>query len=831
MSTHQRTSRLGDIADAGRVSHPMGLGGDDSHGREAVLDAVPDLIAILGPDFIIRYANRALAERLSLTPEEVVGRCCHQCLDGCGTPPADCPHARSMEDGQEHAGEFELKPLGGWFAVTVTPIRGKGGDVSGSVFVARDISRRKRLEGLLAARVRLGEFAGTHAPIDLLRETLDEAERLTGSQIGFLHFVEPDQHSLSLQIWSTNTLQNMCRAEGAGAHYPIEKAGVWADCVRLGRPVIHNDYAGLPNRKGLPPGHATVVRELVVPVCRLGRIVALLGVGNRPSDYTERELDTVSQLADMAWDLYVRRCAEVDLRESERRLATLMGNLPGMAYRCRNDRDWTMEFVSEGCLALTGHSADRLRNNASVSYGDLIHPDDRDMVWREVQAALVQRKPFQLTYRIVDREGRVRWVWEQGGGVFEDNEVKAIEGFITDITDRKCAEEERLRLERQVQQAQKLESLGVLAGGIAHDFNNILTAVLGHADIGLSGLPEGSPAHDSLLQVSGAARRAADLCHQMLAYAGKASFSTVRVNLRELVEEMSHLLQASISKKASLSLHLDAALPTIRADPSQIRQIVMNLIINASESMGDRGGSITVSAVPVHCGADQLRGTPFGDTLAPGRYIELTVEDTGCGMDEATRERIFEPFFTTKFAGRGLGLAAVLGIVRAHNGALAVRSELGKGTVFRILLPAPEGGEGQPDSGRSQADSRWRGKGTVLFVDDEEMLRELGVQMLTTLGFSVVTAANGRQALDIFAERGGQIDLVLMDLTMPDMDGAEAFTEMRRIDPDGRIILVSGYSSQDLEERFAGAGLVGIIQKPYSLAELRDLLSRVCPAG
>jgi two-component system cell cycle sensor histidine kinase/response regulator CckA len=402
-------------------------------------------------------------------------------------------------------------------------------------------------------------------------------------------------------------------------------------------------------------------------------------------------------------------------------------------------------------------------------------------------------------------------------------------GLFQDITERKHAEEEKRNLELQMQQAQKMESLGVLAGGVAHDFNNILMAVLGHSELALEEISPMSPARGNLTEISTAARRAADLCRQMLAYAGKASFALERVDLRDLVEEMAHLLKTAISKKAILNLHLERGLAPIEADPSQIRQIVMNLIINASEAIGDRSGTITVSVGATRCDEESLRKTELHDALPPGSYMHLEVTDSGDGMDAQTRARIFEPFFSTKFTGRGLGLAAVLGIVRAHKGALKVYSEPGKGTTFRILFPALENGENGARRNASSPLADWCGKGTILLVDDEESLIALGARMLEHLGFTVLTAEDGLRAVDLYRERGKEIDLVLMDLTMPHMDGAEAFCELRRLNPEVRVVIASGYSHEDVASRFGGKGLAGVLQKPYTLAKLRESLAGLLP--
>jgi len=395
---------------------------------------------------------------------------------------------------------------------------------------------------------------------------------------------------------------------------------------------------------------------------------------------------------------------------------------------------------------------------------------------------------------------------------------------------RRRAEEEKAALERKVQQAQKLESLGVLAGGIAHDFNNLLMVILGNAELALKESSPLSPARESIAEILAAGRRASDLCRQMLAYAGKSSFHIERVDLSELVEEMAHLLSSAVSKKAILNLHTEKRLPPILGDPSQLRQVVMNLIINASEAIGERSGVITVLTGATRCDEEYLRKTELADDLAPGYYVHLEVSDTGCGIAPEARARIFEPFFTTKFTGRGLGLSAVLGIVRAHKGALKVYTEQGKGTTFKILFPAMKDEEGTPRQDGGPGNAAWRGKGTILLVDDEESLCALGARMLEHLGFEVLTAADGREAVGIYREKGNAIDLVLMDLTMPHMDGAEALGEMRRLNPAIRVVMTSGYSREDLAARFSAKGIDGVLQKPYTLAGLRELLSGLLPA-
>ena len=398
---------------------------------------------------------------------------------------------------------------------------------------------------------------------------------------------------------------------------------------------------------------------------------------------------------------------------------------------------------------------------------------------------------------------------------------------VRDLTERRKAEDERRKLEAQMQQAQKLESLGILAGGIAHDFNNLLTAILGHANLALMDLGPNSLARDSLVEIEKASGRAAELCRQMLAYAGKGRFILEPVNLSRLVEELAHLLQVSISKKVQLRRQLSGGLPAIQADPAQLRQVAMNLVINASEAIGDAEGVITITTGVVQCGEDPMCVGGLVDPPRPGLHVYLAVADTGCGMDAETRARIFDPFFTTKFAGRGLGLAAVLGIVRSHRGTLNVESEPGRGTTFRVLFPACARNVTPAGSGGSLPP--WSGTGTVLLVDDEEPVRIVAGRMLERCGFGVIHARDGREALELFRAHAPEIACVLLDLAMPRMDGEETFRELRRIQPNVRVVLASGYSDQEIAQRFQSSGLAGLIEKPYHLealgAKLREVLA------
>jgi PAS domain S-box-containing protein len=423
---------------------------------------------------------------------------------------------------------------------------------------------------------------------------------------------------------------------------------------------------------------------------------------------------------------------------------------------------------------------------------------------------------------------------EIGLNPIETDEGTWVLSAIVDITERKRAEEERKRLEDQMQHAQKLESLGVLAGGIAHDFNNLLVSILGNAGLALMDLAPESPARRTVQAIEAAALRTAELTRQLLAYSGKGKFLVQPLDLSLLVEEISHLLMVSISKKAVLRTRLASSLPAIEGDAIQIQQVVMNLITNASEALSENGGDIVVSTGVIDVDRAYLSQAYLTEQLPEGRYVYVDVTDTGCGMDKETQNRIFDPFFTTKFIGRGLGLAAVQGIVRGHRGAIKLYSEPGQGTAFKVLFPSSEQAVSALEH-NSEAPAAWRGAGIILVVDDEEGVRLVASKILKMAGFSVIMADDGRAAVQIFRTHANEIKAVLLDMTMPHMSGEEVFREMRTIKPEVRVILSSGYNERETISVFQGKGPAAFIQKPYQpmklLEKVRDILRQTDRVG
>ncbi|MBA3849324.1 MAG: hypothetical protein C0502_04935 [Opitutus sp.] len=518
----------------------------------------------------------------------------------------------------------------------------------------------------------------------------------------------------------------------------------------------------------------------------------------------------------------------VELTESRRQLAALLADMPGAAYRSDGQPPYRTRFMSEGVFALTGHPA-RAFAAGEISWGQLMHPDDLASGQLRLGEAIASGKGFEIEYRIRHADGTLRHVWDRGHAVpGPDGSVRWIEGLIVDTTALKAAEARARAFDRQLLETQKLESLGVLAGGIAHDFNNLLTSVLGNASLARRQLPANAPIKPQLDQIEVASRRAADLCAQMLAYAGRGALAPSRLDLSALVRDTAALLEVSIGKGPRLHLHLPPNLPPVQADATQIRQIVMNLVLNAAEAIGDRAGAISVSTFTQAVTSADLRRAIQHPELAGGAYVGLEVRDNGGGIPPGTLERIFEPFFTTKFSGRGLGLSAVLGIARSHRGALYVESEAGSGTSFRLLLPAA-GGEAAASLPAGEDSRETPGalpqlQGTVLVVDDESAVREMTALGLRHAGLQVIEAADGFEALNLCRAHPAEIDLLLLDLTMPNLSGEETLRRLRMQGAKQKVILMSGYSASEATRRCQSLGAVAFVQKPFEFAALISLI-------
>ena len=596
-----------------------------------------------------------------------------------------------------------------------------------------------------------------------------------------------------------------------------------------------------------PPSRIIARLDQVLPAGRCGEITlraAGLASGAMPELFERKQLEDELRRANEALEARVRERTEA-LEHANAELATQVEarakSETVIAEReARTEQAlrsvqagtwyWNLETdelaFSESFEPLFGHESPASGALIASSFLDKVHPEDRS-------ALVLERARLGERGGDVQRELRIRWseadrAWRwlslqarvsvgPGG-----RPIRAL-GVLMDITERKAAAEARRDLERNMAQAQKLESLGVLAGGIAHDFNNLLVGMLGNAELALADLPPDSPARDLVMGIEHAATRAAELTRQMLAYAGKGRFVVEPLSLNRVITDVADLLGAAISKKASLHFDFSDALPLVEADPTQLRQVAMNLIMNASDALGQGSGAITVVTRSVRAERKLLRTLLLGADLPEGTYVRMEVRDTGAGMDAATQARVFEPFFSTKFTGRGLGLAAALGIVRAHRGAIGVDSVLGAGTTFTLLLPASDKTkEGEHVATRRNTPPApvAQAGGTVLVVDDDETVREVAHQILERSGLRVLRAVDGRAALAQFDVEGSEVDLVLLDVTMPVMGGAETLAALRGRGWTGPVVLMSGYSLQEANEQFGHLGAAGFVQKPFRRADL-----------
>ncbi|MCX8023248.1 MAG: PAS domain S-box protein [Syntrophorhabdaceae bacterium] len=653
-------------------------------------------------------------------------------------------------------------------------------------------------------------------------------------------------------------------------------------------------------------------------------------------------------------DISERKKMEEKVREGERFLSTLINNIPGFVYRCMNDRDWTMKYISEQVETITGYSADELIENKVISYNDIIHPDFRESVWEQVENGLRHIGFFEIYYPVVTKRGDIRWVWEKGRGIYsEEGELRYLEGFVTDITEtrlkeeayleseskliavteaaqdaivmidgegrvtfwnpaaermfgyreeeamgrdvheliaperfyetfkkmfpdfvmtgkggavgrtlelvakkssgeefpvelslsaieihsawhsiaiirditeRKKAEEERKKLEIQFLQAQKLESIGRLAGGVAHDFNNILSVIIGYGEIIQTRLLEDDPLKDYVNQIVEAGKKAAGLTNQLLAFSRKQILKPVPIDLNDLLRNIEKMLKRLIGEDINLRLLLTDRLPAIFADPGQIEQVIMNLAVNARDAM-PHGGILTIETSTTLI--EQTKVIEYG-WFKPGRYVLLTVSDTGSGIKKETLEHIFEPFFTTKKTGTGLGLATVYGIVKQSDGVILVDSDEGKGTTFRVYLPVVEidGVHEREDKNKKQVIEGGKGQ-HILVVEDEEMVRNFIHTALTQKGFVVTTANNGIEAIELIEKQGLKPDLLITDVVMPGMSGSVLAERIGEIMPELKILFMSGYTEEAMIKHGLADRKITLLHKPFTVDNLISHIRRL----
>ena len=526
----------------------------------------------------------------------------------------------------------------------------------------------------------------------------------------------------------------------------------------------------------------------------------------------ERTADLVKANEQLKRETKERKQVEEALRKSQERYA-----LATHAARV-GVWDWDVQtnefYLDLNVKAILGYSDSEIPNDLDV-WSEYVHPEDRQSVMETFQAHIDGKTPeFVAEHRMIHKDGSIRWILARGTAMRDaQGNPSRVAGTDADITARKQAEEEKKKLEEQIQQAQRLEAIGTLAGGIAHDFNNLLMAIQGNTSLLLYDMDSCHPHFDGLKNIEKSVRSGAKLTKQLLGYARKGKYRVKPVKLNQLVEETADAISRA-RKEITIQRELSEDLSAIEAEQGQIEQVLLNLYINAADSMPN-GGKIIIKTLNVT--HEDIRSKIYDPK--PGKYIQLTITDTGIGMDKRTQERIFEPFFTTKEMGRGtgLGLASVYGIVKSHGGYIEIESEKGHGTTFIIFLPACN--KDIPKAIES-SDRIIEGSGTILLVDDEEIVLEAGVKMLERLGYSVLKAGSGIEAVEVYKYNKEAIDLVILDMIMPEMGGGETYEKMKKIKPIVKVLLSSGYSLDGKAAEILKLGCQGFIQKPFNMQKL-----------
>ena len=531
-------------------------------------------------------------------------------------------------------------------------------------------------------------------------------------------------------------------------------------------------------------------------------------------------------------DITERKLAEKALLESQNQLATVFRNSPS-AIVIVSAIDGKYVEVNETYLSLTGFTRDEVIGHTSEELEIFVDHSDRDkLVSRILKEGSV--RDMEIAF-LVKSEHIV--IGSISGSAIEIAGKTHFIYSILDITERKQLESERLNVQQKLLHAQKLESLGVMAGGIAHDFNNLLMAILGNLEFALTVRNLGPEVRRSIERAIQASERSAELSRQMLIYSGSAYYAPKDLDLNEIANKLTHenerLLKSVIPQTTTLNFKIDKGLPLIRGNEDQIQRVITNLVINSSEAIGENTGDVTITTGVMDCDESYLSRSRLEEKPEPGEFVFVEVTDTGCGMDAETQHKLFDPFFTTKFWGRGLGMAEVMGTLKGHHGAIIVESEVGKGTTIRVLFPSSEKGQTPfveiQEVGGNQPSVLLipSSRKTILVVEDEEFVRDMVLVRLEVLGYDTIPAVDGAEGVHLFRERMNEIDLVLLDFAMPRMNGVEAFGELRRMRPDVKVILSSGYTEDAVSKSFPGPKPAGFLSKPYKLEALKAELDRL----
>ncbi len=731
------------------------------------------------------FVNAAFEKSFGRPREKIIGSHIKELLGDANYQYA-LPYIAEARSGKavSYENSFDLATGKRWVRVNYNPVFNAAGEVTSIVVLSYDITERRSAEEQVKSLSQRLQLATTSARLGVWDWNVRENTIVWDDRMLELYGITRDTFPSNIDAWLD------------GLH-PEDKVTAIAECQEA-----------LKGDKEFDTVFRVIHPDGTVKHLKANGLVV------RDADGTAERMIGINA------DITEQKLSEERLKDNEEQLKAIFEtSSDAIGVSCKR----THIIANPSYLNAFGISS--LSELRETSVLDLIGPSEHERIKSYIKMR-AESKPVPLHYETLGlRKKGSEFPMDVNLSSYTKAEELYTVVIIRDISEQKRAEEEKKALEQQLQHTQKLESLGVLSGGIAHDFNNILAIIMGYCSLTKM---DYSSAEKNIPIIENAAERAAGLCRQMLAYAGKAQLTKTNINIVEKVDDIVGMLKATLPQNVVIKTDLSAEIPIIEGDASQLGQVVMNLIINASEAIGTEQGVVDVSLSSIKVIAGKVYEDYHGKPIFPGEYVCLEVTDNGCGMSEEIKWRIFEPFYTTKFTGRGLGMSAVLGIINSHNGALQLFSQLGHGTTFKVFLPAPadETRKDEKNIEPTKPD-QWRGTGTILLVEDEDPIRDIAKNFLEMFGFSVLEAVNGSEALDIYQKNAAEITLVVTDMGMPVMDGYELFSELKRINSELPIIVSSGYGDAEVSARIGSDNIAGIISKPYNPSQLREVLKSV----
>ena len=744
--------------------------------KMAVLDGVTSNVFFINKDMEIVWANNMAANSVNKEPEEMVGHKCYGIFGDQMNPCENCPVVKAFKTAKGETSTIST-PDGRIWDAWCKPILDPNGNVTGVIEIAHNITMLKQAQ-----------------------------ESLAQSEWQYRRLVEISPNTVLVQKEGRIQYINPAGVKLFGASSPQEL---------IGRPYI--EFVHPDDRNGSKDRiHRILSEDDWSAPLREHRLITLDGqVIDVESTGTTFSHGNRVLILTICRDITQRKRAEKTLRMSEGQYRTLMELMPDAVVVFADEQ---IAFANPAASKMLG--ADNPKELIGRSYWKVVHPDYHKIGMERIQQIQKGDKIPSKEFKFIRVDGETVKNCEATGEAITFQGRPALLAVWRDISERKRTEEEKVRLASKLRQAQKMESIGTLAGGIAHDFNNLLMGIQGNASLILLGLDVGHPYYEKLKSIEEYVKSGADLTRQLLGFARGGKYEVKSTNLNNLI--MNHNRMFGRTKK-EVTIHgkYEKDLWTVDVDQGQIEQVLMNLYVNAWQAM-PRGGDIHVQTENIILDENLFKTSK----LTPGKYAKITVTDTGEGMDKDTQEKIFDPFFTTKemARGTGLGLASVYGIIMNHGGLIDVYSEKGEGSTFNIYLPASEKtvkGEKKPSQ------ELLKGKETVLLVDDEDMIIDVGGQFLESMGYKVLTGTGGKEAVEIYKEKSDEIDLVIVDMVMPDMGGGETYDIIKKINPNVKVLLSSGYSINGHATEILERGCNGFIQKPFNMKQLSQKIKEV----